>query len=202
MSMTLEQAARALRHAMRDTVRRHALWYLIQGGIMVVGGLLALIYPVFSSFGVVTLIGWVLIISGLSQGVSLIGAAQVPHFWIQLISVVLSLIIGWLLLMHPQEGVASLALLFVVFLMVEGVSKVVFALIIRPMRNWHWVLASGGLGVLLATVLLASLPVSAFWVLGLLLGVQLISEGTALGYLAWQARMNLGGGSARPVEAE
>lgn len=188
MAMTVDDAAAAMREAMRETVQRHSLWYLVQGAVMVLGGIFALIYPVFSSYAVVALVGWVFIVAGLSQGVSLIGATQVPHFWIQLISVVLSILIGWLFLLHPSEGLTTLALLFVVFLMIEGVSKIVFALTIRPFPQWSWVLASGVLGCVLSLVLLSTLPVSAFWILGLLLGLQLISEGAAIGYLAWRAR--------------
>ncbi len=33
-----------------------------------------------------------------------------------------------------------------------------------------------------------NIPVSAEWVLGALLGIQLICEGAALAYLAWQVR--------------
>jgi uncharacterized membrane protein HdeD (DUF308 family) len=33
-----------------------------------------------------------------------------------------------------------------------------------------------------------NMPVSAEWVLGALLGIQLICEGAALAYLAWQVR--------------
>lgn len=197
MTMSLEDAARAMREAMRETVRRHSLWYLVQGGLMAVGGFVALLYPVFSS-SAVAVVGWILIISGLSQGISLIGAAQVPHFWIQLISVVLSLIIGWLLLIDPQQGLTTLSFLFIVFLMVEGVSKAVFALTIRPFPNWSWVLGSGLLGVVLSLVLLSTLPVAAFWVLGILVGLQLMSEGAAIGYLAWQARVQTGGVSSAP----
>jgi uncharacterized membrane protein HdeD (DUF308 family) len=201
--MTLDDAAKAMREAMRENVSRHWLWYLVQGSVMVVGGVLALIYPVLSSFAVVLLIGWVFIIAGLSQGVSLIGATQVPHFWIQLVSVVLSILIGWLFLLNPQAGLTTLALLFVVFLMMEGVSKVVFALTIRPFPQWHWVLASGVLGCVLSIVLLAIMPISAFWVLGVMLGLQLIGEGAAIGYLGWRARPpspspSPGGMSARP----
>jgi hypothetical protein len=35
-----------------------------------------------------------------------------------------------------------------------------------------------------------SLPVTAIWLLGVLLGIQLICEGVALGYLAWQVRQS------------
>ena len=40
--MSLEAAAQAMREAMRETVKRHSLWYLVQGALMVLGGVLAL----------------------------------------------------------------------------------------------------------------------------------------------------------------
>lgn len=57
---------------------------------MLVAGILALIYPVVSSFAVIFALGCLLIISGIAQGISLIDAREVPHFWLQLVSVVLS----------------------------------------------------------------------------------------------------------------
>lgn len=188
MSMSLEAAAQALREAMRETVRRHAVWYLVQGALMVVGGVLALIYPMVSSVAVVLFLGWLLIISGVVQGISLIGAQDVPHFWLQLVSVVLSVIVGVLFIRHPGEGLLTLSLLLVVFFMVEGISKMIFALTIRPFPNWGWVLASGLVGILLSFYLWANLPITAVWLLGVLLGIQLTCEGAALGHLAWQVR--------------
>jgi uncharacterized membrane protein HdeD (DUF308 family) len=188
MTMSLESAAQAMREAMRETVKRHSLWYLVQGALMVLGGILALVYPFVASAAVVLFLGWILIISGVVQGISLIGAQNVPHFWLQLVSVVLSVIVGVLFLRHPGEGLLTLTLLLIVFFMVEGISKVIFALTIRPFPNWGWVLVSGAIGILLAFYLWASLPITAIWLLGVLLGIQLISEGAALGYLAWQVR--------------
>lgn len=136
MTMSLETAAQALREAMRETVRRHSLWYLVQGALMVLGGVLALVYPIVSSVAVVLFLGWILILSGVVQGFSLIGAKDVPHFWPQLVSVVLSVIVGVLFIRHPGEGLITLTLLLIVFFMVEGFSKLIFALTIRPFPNW------------------------------------------------------------------
>jgi uncharacterized membrane protein HdeD (DUF308 family) len=133
-------------------------------------------------------LGWILIITGIIQGISLIGLRSVPHFWLQLVSVVLSVIVGVLIIRHPAEGLLTITLLLIVFFMIEGISKVIFSLIIRPFPNWGWVLASGVVGILLALFLWASLPVTAVWLLGVLLGILLISEGAALAYLAWQVR--------------
>jgi len=188
MTMSLDAAAQVMRDAMRETVKRHSFWYLLQGGLMVLAGILALVYPVASSFAVVSLLGWLLIISGIVQGISLLDARKLPHFWLQLVSVALSVIVGVLLIRHRGEGLLVLTLLLLVYFMIEGFSKVIFALTIRPFPNWGWVLASGVVGILVALYLWASLPVTAIWLLGVLVGIQLICEGAALGYLAWKVR--------------
>jgi uncharacterized membrane protein HdeD (DUF308 family) len=188
MAMSLDAAAEVFREAMRETVRRYSLWHLIQGVLLVAAGVLAIIYPVISSVAVILLLGWLLIISGVLQGISLIGARHVPHFWLQLISVALAILIGFLFLRDPQQGLLTITLLLIVFFMIEGISKVVFALTIRPFPNWGWVFASGLVGILLSLILWASLPITATWLIGLLLGIQLISVGAAIAYLAWQVR--------------
>ena len=188
MAISLDEAADAFRNAMRETVRRYSLWYLIEGVLLIIAGILAILYPMFSSAAVVVLLGWLLIISGAVQGISLIGARHVPNFWLQLISVILAVLIGFLFLRDPAQGRVTIALLLIVFFMMEGMSKVVFALTIRPFPNWGWVLASGLVGILLSVILLASMPVTAVWLIGFLLGIKLISVGAAIAWLAWQVR--------------
>ena len=188
MAMSLDAAAEVFREAMRETVKRYSLWYLVQGALMVVAGVLAIIYPAISSVAVIVLLGWLLILSGILQGIGLIGARRVPHFWLQLISVILAALIGFLFLRDPEQGLLTITLLLVIFFMIEGMSKVVFALTIRPFPNWYWVLGSGLVGILLSLLLLANMPVAAVWLIGLLLGIQLVSAGAAMAYLAWQVR--------------
>ena len=100
------------------------------------------------------------------------------------------MVVGAIVLRSTGDGITVLSLLLIVLLMVEGISKVVFALTIRPFPEWYWVLASGALGIVLACILWASLPVGGPWILAVLLGLQLIGEGAALGYLAWRARQS------------
>jgi len=118
MSMSLEAAAQVMREAMRETVKRHSLWYLIQGGLMILAGILALVFPAISSVAVVVFLGWLLIFSGILQAISLIGARHVPHFWLQLVSVVLFILVGSLFLRNPGKGLLTLTLLLIVFFMV------------------------------------------------------------------------------------
>lgn len=187
-SMSVESASQVIREAMRDKIKQHSFWYIVQSGLMILAGVLALIFPVISSVAIVFFLGWLLIFSGILQAISLIDARHVPHFWLQLVSVVLSVLVGILFLRNPGAGLLTLTLLLIVFFMVEGISKVIFSLTIRPFPNWGWVLASGVISILLAFYLWANTPVTAIWLLGVLLGIELICEGAALGRMALHAR--------------
>ena len=76
----------------------------MQGVLMLLAGIVALIYPFVSTVALVVVLGWLLILSGIVQGISLIGAQNVPNFWLQLVlSVVLWIIVGVLFLRRPGE---------------------------------------------------------------------------------------------------
>ena len=186
--MSVEAASQVIREAMREKVRRHSFWYILQSVLMILAGIMALVFPIISSAAIVIFLGWLLIFSGILQAFSLLDARHVPHFWLQLVSVVLSVLVGILFLRNPGAGLLTLTLLLIVFFMVEGISKIIFSLTIRPFPNWGWVFASGVIGILLAFYLWANTPVTAVWLLGVLLGIGLMSEGAALGNMAWQAR--------------
>ena len=188
MTIPLDAAAAAMREAMRDAVKRYSLWYLCRGLLMVLAGVLALLYPLIASVALVYLLGWILIISGVLQGFGLIGSRHVPHFWLDVISAVLAVIVGLMLLRQPDAGLMAFSVLLIVYFMVEGVAKVIFALSIRPFPNWGWILASGVVGILLSVYLWANIATASVLLLGVLMGVLLISEGAALAYLAWQVR--------------
>jgi uncharacterized membrane protein HdeD (DUF308 family) len=191
MAIPLEAAAAAMRDAMRETVRRYSLWYLVQGILMVIIGVLALISPWMASVAIVRLLGWFLIISGVLQGIGLIGARQVPYFWLELISAVLAIVIGLLLLRHTDAGLLFFSLLLIVYFMIEGIVKVIFSLTIRPFPNWGWILASGLVGIALAVYLWGNLSTVSEWMLGFLLGILLVVEGAALASLAWRVRREI-----------
>jgi uncharacterized membrane protein HdeD (DUF308 family) len=188
MAMTMAQASAAMREAMRETIKRYSTWYLLEGVLLIVAGVVALIWPYVASVALIFLLGWILIISGILQGIGLIGAKEVPHFWLQLVSAVLAILIGILLLRNPDAGLLIMTVLLIVYFFIEGISKVIFAMNIRPYTGWLWVLLSGVIGLLLGAYLWANMPVASEWVLGVLLGIQLIVEGAALGYLAWMVR--------------
>jgi uncharacterized membrane protein HdeD (DUF308 family) len=172
----------------RDTIRKRSLLVLIQGSVMVLAGVLALIFPAFMSTGLLVLLGWLLILSGIVQVISLFGATQVPYFWMQIITISLEVLVGYLLVSNPMAALVTVTFLMLVLFLVGGIARVVFALMIRPMQDWLWVLASGLVAIVCALVLFSSLPEAAIWLVALLLGIELIAVGGAQVYMAWRLR--------------
>jgi uncharacterized membrane protein HdeD (DUF308 family) len=188
MSMSVNEASAVLRAAVRDTIRKRSWMFLVQGATLAAAGVLALLFPAFASSGVTVLIGWLLIVAGIVQGVSLIGVTKVPYFWLDLVAVALAIMVGWLLATRPEAGLTAITFLMLVFFMVGGIQRVIFALMIRPMPDWGWVLASGLVAISCAMILFQSLPEAADWLLGILLGLNLIAVGGAQAWLAWRLR--------------
>lgn len=184
----IDDASRVLREAMRETVRRRALFNLVQAGLFVAAGLVAMISPLLASTGLIALLGWLLILVGVFEGLGLFGTRFAPYFWLDAVSAMLAVVVGWALVSRPEAGLLAVALLMVVFFMVEGIQRVVMALMIRPMEDWGWILASGVLGILLGLILASNLGLTARWLIGFLLGIHLFAVGGAMGWMAWKLR--------------
>lgn len=188
MPVSVDAASEIFRQAMREAVHRYSLFYLLQAGLLVLAGILAIVSPLFYAQIITSTLGWLLLISGVLQAISLISARHTPYVWLQLISAVLALLIGFLILRNPEQSMLTLGLLIVVFFMIEGVSKLVWALTIRPIPGWLYVMLSGILGMILSIILIANLETTAAWLLAIFVGLQLIAIGAAIGYLAWATR--------------
>ena len=160
-----------------DDVRRHRGWFLALGSLMIVLGIAAIAFPFTASLAVTLTVGMVLIIAGVGQLVHAISMPRWRGFFITLLGALLALAVGALVLFYPLSGILSLTLLVATFLLVGGVLKMILAFRLRPDLNWNWLLFAGGLAVMLGLVILSQWPFSAAWILGVLVGVDLVSSG-------------------------
>lgn len=177
----------AARRAIRDAIARHRFLFLVQAVFMIVAGVIAVAYPLFTTVAVSFFLGWILVATGVFQAIGLFAAGRSPNFWLSLISAALAVVVGVILLRNLALAVGTLALLLVVYFIVEGVAKIAFSLTVRPLENWGLVLLSGGLGLAIGVYLMFN-PVLTLWILGLLVGVHLLAEGLALAWLVWKSR--------------
>ncbi len=95
-----------------------------------------------------------------------------------------------MLLLWPMSGVLSLTLILIVFFVIEGVASIMFALEHKRELSgrWSWMLASGIIDLILATIIFAGLPGTAAWAIGLLVGINMVFGGSALIAMALHAR--------------
>ena len=114
MAITVNEASAVLRAAVRDTIRKRSLLFLPRARSWSLAGVLALIFPAFMSAGLLALLGWLLILSGIVQVISLWGATQVPYFWLQLVTLSLEILVGYLLVTNPEAGLVAVTFLMLV----------------------------------------------------------------------------------------
>jgi len=173
-----------------STLREHWVLFLVEGIVLLGLGFLAILLPPLATLGITILLGWLFLISGVTGLIASFWARQAPGFWWSLLSAALAIAAGIVLLAWPVSGAVSLTLLLIVFFTIEGVLTIMYALEHKKdlSGRWGWMLTSGIIDLILAAIILAGLPGTAAWALGLLVGINMLFGGTALIAMAMHAR--------------
>jgi uncharacterized membrane protein HdeD (DUF308 family) len=77
-----------------------------------------------------------------------------------------------------------------VFFVVEGIASIMFALEHKRELSgrWGWMLTSGVIDLILASIIVSGLPGIAAWAIGMLVGINMVFGGVALIAMALHAR--------------
>jgi uncharacterized membrane protein HdeD (DUF308 family) len=179
-----------IQRAVATSLHEHWVLYLVEGIVLVVLGLVAVVIPPIATLAVTILFGWIFLVSGITGLITTFYMRQAPGFWWSLVSAVLALAAGVVLLIYPLNGVLSLTLLLIVFFVVEGVATIMFALEHKRELSgrWGFMLFSGVIDLVLAGIIFVGLPGTAAWALGLLVGINMLFGGAALIAMALHAR--------------
>src|SRR3977135_116539 len=188
--MTIPHDMSALQTKMSAAVGEHWKAFLIEGILLVVLGLAAMIVPPLARLAVTLFLGWVFLISGVAGLVLTVWARQMPGFWWSLISAVLAIGAGIILLAQPVQGTLTLTIVVGAYFLAEGVATIMYALEHRRelSERWSWLLTAGIMDILIAGFIIAGLPGSALWALGLLVGINMLFGGATLIGMALAAR--------------
>lgn len=145
---------------------------------LIVLGFLAVLLPVAMSFGVVIVVSWLLIIGAVLQ---VIDAFRGTGFWHTIWKFVLAaayLVTGLFLRFNLGVGLAALTLVLIGFFLVQGVTDIFVYLRIRKTGAYGGLLLHGIVTLLLGIMIWRHWPSSALWVIGILVGINLIITGT------------------------
>ena len=100
----------ALQAKVSAAVRAHWKAFLIEGILLAVLGLAAMIVPPLASLAVTIFLGWMFLVSGIGGLILTFWARQMPGFWWSLISAVLAVGAGIILLAQPVQGTLTLTI--------------------------------------------------------------------------------------------
>ncbi len=190
MTINGPAGATGLERAVANAVQAHWRLFLIEGIILVILGIAAILLPVIATLAVTLVIGWLFLISGIVGLITTFSLRHAPGFWWSLLSAVIGLAAGLVLLFYPLGGTLSLTFVLIAFFIVEGVASILYAIDHRNQLTgrWAWMLASGIVDLILAAIILLGLPGTALWALGLLVGINMVFGGMAMIGIALAAK--------------
>lgn len=154
-------------------------WSIALGALLVLLGVIAIAMPFVSTLATELVIASVFFGSGIIQLVYAYRSRKNTK------SLIFKLLLGagyigssFLLLFYPLQGVLSLTLAVGSFILVEGILQAVMAVRMREEGSgWYWTLGSGVFALIFGLSIMLGWPADSAWILGLLVGLNLISDG-------------------------
>jgi uncharacterized membrane protein HdeD (DUF308 family) len=166
-----------------ETLRKFKLWFKIYGVILIILGAVSIILPGIATLATTITVGWLLIAGGIFGLISVVqSGTSSPGFWWNLLTAIVCVLAGGVILFNPIKGVLTLTIILAAYLLATGVTKGFMAFHYRNAipKAWGWMLFSALIDIVLGVMIIAGLPGSAIWVLGLLVGINLLFTGVAL----------------------
>jgi uncharacterized membrane protein HdeD (DUF308 family) len=166
-----------LHQRVEEKIAEYKGWYLLQSLTFVCAGLLAMILPLATSLAFGSVMGILLIVTGVLK--AFVSIKSHIHWW-SMLSAAVCIAVGSLLVWPPASGIITVSLLVAVFLLGEGLIEICLAFEYESARNWAWLLLSGVISILLSLVLFIGWPDMASSILGVMIGVSMLLYGASL----------------------
>lgn len=163
-------------------------WFLALGVGSVVLGLIALGMPLALTLVSVMYYGILLLVGGGFEVAHAFAARRWSGFLLQVALGVLYVIAGGYMIAQPVEAALVLTLVVGLSIIATGVARMALGWEMRGARNWMAIFASGVISLLLGGLILARWPGSSLRVIGLLLAIELLSNGGSWILLGLTAR--------------
>jgi len=175
-------------------LQKHSTWFIVYGVLLVLLGLFAIAVPGAATLAVTLTVGWLLLLGGAFGLIAVFsGGVHAPGFWWNLLTSIVYILAGLALLTRPIAGVITLTIVLAAYLLAGGIMRILLSFGYRShvAGAWGWMLLSGIVDIVLAGIIMTGLPGTAVWVLGLLVGINLLMMGFAITMVALAVRRSL-----------
>jgi uncharacterized membrane protein HdeD (DUF308 family) len=170
------------------TMRQRWGWFVAAGLVMLILGVIGVVYAVATTALWVMLFGALLAIGGVVELVhAFTRSAGWGAFFVDLLAGALYLVAGGLLLFNPAASAIALTLLIAMLLIVSGIFRAIASIAVRP-PVWGWSLVHGIVSVVLGAFIWSQWPISGLWLIGMVVGIELLLNGITLLSIGLMAR--------------
>ncbi len=169
-----------LGHKDINEIHNHLGWYIALAAGMIVLGIFAIFVPFLATLALEQLAGILFAVGGIILIVHAFRWRISERFFVSFFLGLIYFAFGILLLAYPLSGMLTLTLALGIFFLFTGIYKIYGAYRMRPAPGWGWALFSGIVSLLLSVFIWGGLPLTALWVIGLIVGIDLMISGWAL----------------------
>src|SRR5258708_8848608 len=152
-------------------------WSIVLSVLLVFAGILAIVLPPIAGLGVTILVGWLLIFGGVAHLVYGWQTREKGGMIWELLLGLLYIAAGVYVLWNPILGLVSLTLGLAAYLVVEAILEFILAVRLRPAPGSGWLFVDAIITLILAAIIWRTCPLSAAWVIGPLVGINMIFSG-------------------------
>ncbi|MGR3661173.1 MAG: HdeD family acid-resistance protein [Paracoccaceae bacterium] len=160
-----------------ETTAPKPFWFMVVGFVLIIAGFACIVFPLASTLAIKIVIGWALLFVGVSYLVSAFSSEKKSGRVMNIILGILFIIVGGWMAFNLFEGVIGLTIMLALAFIFQGFVEVSESWKRRPGVGWGWLMVSGIISILAGMMIYMSLPSSAVWALGLMVGINLISSG-------------------------
>lgn len=162
-------------------VKKATSWLIALSIVMILTGIVAIALPGISSVTFTLVLGWLLLFNGIVRLIKCFQAKPIRGFWWNLLVGILYVIASLLVISNPVKAVVTLTWVLGFLLIVEGIVTIIAAFINKVGRSLSWmVVLDGVITLILGILVLSQWPVSAFWLIGLYVGISILLSGISL----------------------
>jgi uncharacterized membrane protein HdeD (DUF308 family) len=176
----MEMGGASMEPGVRESLARSWKALLVVGIVAIVIGCVAILVPAVASVGTAIFIGWILLFAGGFLVAGAFTAHSIGTVVLRLLWAFLTVLVGIYLIVEPHGGTLTLTLVLGIYFLFMGVTRVTVAFLARGQQGAGLVGLSGLAGLLVGILILAKLPESSDWAIGLLVGIDLIFAGWTL----------------------
>ncbi|MFF4367577.1 HdeD family acid-resistance protein [Streptomyces sp. NPDC001594] len=161
------------------------------GVVLVLAGLVGLVYAGVATLTSMFLFGWLLLLGGLVGLAQAVQSRRSNYFWLAVVVAAVNLAAGFVILRRPEASAEALTMFAALLFLTGGVFRLAGSLVVRG-PNFGLSLIQGAFGVLLGILILWEWPGSSLYVIGTFFSLALLFDGLSLVAVGMGARRILG----------